>query len=335
MTNPLRVLVVINDVQKLKVSQSTAEIMHAVAHRGHQAFVASVSDLGWGELDVPQVWCREIPNVELNSEWLSDLQTQSVINQSLMDWDLILMRTNPARDKDRSWAHDVVLDLLTWVEDRGVVVLNSPKMLRLASSKMYLQSFPASIRPRSLISHRPEEIVAFVEKQTRNCILKPLCGTGGSSVFIVKPDDLSNLHQIIEVIGQRDFIIAQEYIEEAHIGDARLLVVNGEILSVDGEAALVARLRQGHDVRSNVAVGGKPAQVAYSDEMKRIVETIRPKLLEDGVFLAGLDVIGNKIVEINVFSPGGFGDAGRFVQRDFVAAYLDAAEERVLSTREI
>ena len=119
----------------------------------------------------------------------------------------------------------------------------------------------------------------------------------------------------------------------AHIGDARLLVVNGEILSVDGEEALLARLRQGHDVRSNVAVGGKPAQVAYSDEMKRIVETIRPKLLEDGVFLAGLDVIGNKIVEINVFSLGGFGDAGRFVHRDFVAAYLDAAEKRVAVIR--
>ncbi len=331
MAQSLRVLILVNDVQKLRLSQSTAEIVHAVQQRGHQGCVAGVSDLAWGKADAPEVWCHTIPEGEHSEAWLNQLQSNSPLKHNLLEWDLILVRTNPARDKERRWAHDVMLDLLTWVEDRGVVVLNSPKMLRLASSKMYLQTFPESIRPKSLISHRSAELVRFVEEQTRNCILKPLCGTGGSSVFIVKPDDLSNLHQIIEVIGKQDFVIAQEYIEEAHIGDARLLIVNGEILSVDGQPALVARLRQGHDVRSNVAVGGKPAQVNYSQQMQDIVDVVRPKLLEDGVFLAGLDVIGNKIVEINVFSPGGFADAGRFAGQDFIAAYLDAAERRVLT----
>ncbi len=333
MSQPLRVLILINDVQKLKLSQSTAEIIHAVRQRGHDGCVAGVSDLSWGRADEPLVSCRSIPVGERNEVWLERLQHGPNEKRNLLSWDLILVRTNPARDKNRRWAHDVLLDLLTWVEDRGVVVLNSPKMLRLASSKMYLQRFPESIRPRSLISHSAEDIVQFVEQQTKNCILKPLCGTGGSSVFIVKPDDLSNLHQIIEVISTQDFVIAQEYIEEAHIGDARLLVVNGEILSVEGKPALVARLRQGHDVRSNVAVGGKPAEVAYSQTMQQIVDVIKPKLVADGVFLAGLDVIGNKIVEINVFSPGGFGDAGRFADRDFIAAYLEAAEKKVSESR--
>ena len=329
-----KVLVVVNDINKLRLSQSTVGILHRIGERGHQGYVTSVSDLSWGEGDVPQVWCQKIPLNDRCEEWLKDLQTTTLEYRALTDWDLILVRTNPARDKRRRWAHDVLLDLLIVVEDQGTVILNSPKMLRMASSKMYLQSFPVSIRPKTLISHRLEEIVPFIERQTHKCILKPLCGTGGSSVFIVKPEDLSNLHQIVEVIAQNDFVIVQEYIEEADLGDVRLLLVNGDVLSVDDKVASVARLRQGYDLRSNVAVGGKPAPVEYTLEMQRIVATVKPKLVQDGVFLAGLDVIGRKIVEINVFSPGGFDDASRFANRDFTAAYLDAAEMKVMANRE-
>lgn len=333
MSAQLRVLVVINDLEKLKHTQSTAEIMHALQARGYFAAVANASDCSWGLSDEPYVRVRRIADIALDASWVGTLCNQPVQNVPLLEWDLILVRTNPARDKARGWVHDVLMDVLSWVEERGVVVLNSPKMLRMASSKMYLQRFPASIRPKSLISYNAEEIVRFVKQQQRDCILKPLCGTGGSSVFIVRPNDLSNVNQIIDVIRQQDFVIAQEYIEEAHIGDARLLLVNGEMLEVDGEPAIVARLRQGHDVRSNVAVGGKPAEVAYSEVMKQIVAVVGPQLREEGVFLAGLDVIGNKIVEINVFSPGGFGDAGRFVDRDFIAAYLDAAVAKVRTSK--
>jgi glutathione synthase len=322
-----KIVVLVNDVHLLKASQSSAAIVHGWAMRGHEVYLGQVGDLSWGISDAPHLWAYPTMQGDGSAEWLRTIVAQSAVSIELTDVDLIWVRTNPAKDKDRGWAHEVLLDLLSWVESRGVLVLNPPSMLHQASSKMYLQSFPAEVRPKSLISHRAQDIAEFVRAQTKPCILKPLKGTGGSSVFIVRPEDRSNLNQIIEVISQQDFVIAQEYIEEAHIGDARVLLVNGEVLRVDGAPAIVARLRQGDDVRSNVAVGGKPASVELSPQMQRVIDLVSPKLKADGVFLAGLDIIGSKIVEINVFSPGGFQDAGVFANRDFIQGLLVAAEK--------
>lgn len=327
----MKILVVVNRIEQVKPSQSTAELAHGFFQRDHEVWMGDVGALSWGVADRPQVWGKTTLIKSDIADWLKNISTAQAQSCPLESFDLIFVRTNPGRDKDRGWAHDVLLDLLTWAEEQGVCVLNPPKMLRQASSKMYLQGFPASIRPKSIISRNHQELVQFVASQTHPCILKPLRGTGGGGVFIVRPNDLSNLNQIIEVILERDFVIAQEYIKEGEIGDARLLVLNGQPIVVDGERAVVARLRQGHDLRSNVAVGGKPAGVVFSEIMDEIVQSISSKLLADGVFLAGLDIIGDKIVEINVFSPGGVRDAGVFANRDFLSAILDAAEQMVLA----
>ena len=329
----MKILILVNDVQGITASQSTCEIAFGFMERGREIFVGDVLGLSWDQSDSPSIlaYSGKEDNRDI-SGWLETLKKRNRQRIALLDFDLIWVRTNPGRDKLRGWAHDVALDLLFWAEQRGVRVINPTHMLRKASSKLYLQSFSPKIRPRSIISQDPEEIFAFVQllhAQKLPVILKPLRGTGGAGVFIVRPDDLSNLNQIIETLSQQDFIIAQEYLKAGQIGDVRLLLLKGEPIEIEGKVALVARLRQGHDLRSNVAVGGKPSGAAFSTEKEEIVAEISHKLKSDAVFLAGLDIIGDKIVEINVFSPGGIRDAGIFAQRDFLSPILDAAEAEV------
>ena len=327
----MNILVLVNQVQELKVTQSSCEIAFGLAKRGHNLHIGDVLGLSWDKSDSPSVksHSKSIYKSQSIQEWLSSVQNAERSALSLIEFDLIWVRTNPGRDKDRIWGHDVVLDLLDWAERQGVTVLNPPSMLRKASSKMYLQDFSAKIRPRAVISQDSKQILEFIEQENRPVILKPLRGTGGSGVFIVRPNDLSNVNQIIEIISRQDFIIAQEYLEAGVIGDTRLLLLYGEPIRVNGEVALVTRLRQGYDLRSNVAVGGKPSRGVYSDEMKEVVRLVSAKLKSDNIFLAGLDIIGDKVVEINVYSPGGIQDASFFAKQDFLAPILDAAEKEV------
>ena len=324
-----KIAMVVNDFVSMKTTQTTVELAYGLHCRGHEVVVLSVGDLSWGEGDRPGGFGQSISHKCGLGEWLSRIQNGQTQFHELTSFDCIWIRTNPGRDKLRPWAHDVLLDLADWAFKMGVCVLNPVSALRLASSKMFLQRFPIDIRPTSIISRSKAEIVDFVTTQTNPVILKPLRGTGGSGVFKINPNDYDNLNQIIEVLSENDYVIAQAYIPEAEKGDVRLLMLEGEPLMVDGKMATVARLRQGHDLRSNVAAGGKPSCAEVTPQMEWIIEQVSPILKEEGFFFAGLDIIGDKVVEINVFSPGGLRDAAEFAGVDFQSKVLGTLETRL------
>ena len=327
------ILILINHIHEIQVSQSTADIAFALVRHGHQVFLGDVGSLSWGYQDEPYIEAFCSPCQSSKETWFLEMKQNISQKLCLKDCDAIMIRTNPGRDKNRGWAHDVALDLSGWAEQQGVVVLNPTTALRKASSKMFLQMFPSEIRPKSIISRNANEIVQFVKQNSLPTILKPLRGTGGSGVFIVRPDDLSNLNQIIETLQERDFVIAQEYLPEAEIGDVRLLMLQGKPLEVDGKIAMVSRLRQGHDLRSNVSKGGKPAISIFTKEIENIIQQVSPILQKEDFFLAGLDIIGSKVVEINVFSPGGIADAQHFAQVNFLDTIVTAIEQKVCDHR--
>jgi len=93
--------------------------------------------------------------------------------------------------------------------------------------------------------------------------------------------------------------------------------------------AAFRRVNEGDDIRSNMHVGGKAQKVKITDEMLHVVDLARPKLIEDGMFLVGLDIVGAKMMEANVFSPGGLGSAGGLHEVDFAGAVVDALERKV------
>jgi glutathione synthase len=211
----------------------------------------------------------------------------------------------------------------------GVIVLNDPNGLSRAMSKMYFQLFPEEVRPRTLITRHREEIKQFAKNEGGTIVIKPLQGSGGQSVFLVRPDDMPNLNQMIDAISRDGYVIAQEYLPAAAEGDTRLFMMNGEPLRYKGKYAAFQRVRSGGDMRSNLHAGGSIRQVTVDDRMLRVAEIVRPKLVQDGMFLVGLDIVGDKLMEINVFSPGGLGSAQKFEGVPFTQAVIRALERKV------
>ena len=211
----------------------------------------------------------------------------------------------------------------------GVIVLNDPNGLSKALNKMYFQQFPEEVRPRTLITRNQQEIKAFAQEQGGTIVMKPLQGSGGQSVFLVRPDDIPNLNQMIEAVSRDGYVIAQEHLHAASEGDTRLFVMNGEPLRYKGKYAGFRRVRTGGDMRSNIHAGGKKCQSEVTDTALELVEIVRPKLVQDGMFLVGLDIVGDKLMEINVFSPGGLGSAQQFEKVNFNTAIIESLERKV------
>ena len=134
---------------------------------------------------------------------------------------------------------------------------------------------------------------------------------------------------LIEANSRDGYVVAQEYLPEATEGDVRLFVMNGRPLEVDGKYAAFRRLPSAKDVRSNMSVGGKAAKARVTDDMLHMVDVVRPKLVADGMFLVGLDIVGDKLMEINVFSPGGLGSAQSLVEVDFAPIIIEELERKV------
>jgi glutathione synthase len=148
-------------------------------------------------------------------------------------------------------------------------------------------------------------------------------------VFLVSGEDSSNVNQMIEAVGRDGYIVAQEVLPEAEEGDVRVFMMNGEPLTVDGQVAAFRRVNPTDDPRSNMSVGGKAEAVEMTEAMLGIAQAVRPKLVADGMFLVGLDIVGDKLMEVNVFSPGGLGSCQQLYGPDFSDAVIDALEHKV------
>jgi glutathione synthase len=194
---------------------------------------------------------------------------------------------------------------------------------------MYFQLFPEDVRPRTLISRDPGAIKKFIEEQQGRAVLKPLQGSGGQSVFLVQPNDGPNLNQMIDAVSRDGYVVAQEYLPAAAEGDLRLFLMNGRPFLYRGKYAAFRRVRSGGDMRSNISAGGRLRRAVVTDEHLKLAEAVCPKLVQDGMFLVGLDIVGDKLMEINVFSPGGLNSARLFEKVDFASGVIDALERKV------
>ena len=160
-------------------------------------------------------------------------------------------------------------------------------------------------------------------------MLKPLQGSGGTGVFLIDRKESPNLNQIIEAIARDGYVVAQEYLPEAEEGDIRMFIMNGHPLKVDGAYAAFRRRNDTDDMRSNMKAGGSALAVDVTDEMLHMVDIIRPKLVADGMFLVGLDIVGSKLMEVNVFTPGGLGSCQALYDVDFAPAVIADLERKM------
>ena len=323
----------INDLEREHPGYTTTVLAHQAAMRGHQVLYVTPSDFALRPDDSLWVHARRMPKRKYKDreEFFAALTSDKTKVEAidLAEVDVLMLRNDPSIDAETPWAMEVGILFGREAVKRGVIVLNDPDSLGRAINKLYFQSFPAEARAETLITKHSADIKAFAKEHKGNIILKPLQGSGGSGVFKLDAQSKSNLNQIIEAIGRDGYIIAQAYVPAAKKGDIRFFLMNGQPLQAGGKYAALRRVASPDDIRSNIHAGGKAEAVEIGDTELRVAELIRPKLVADGMFLVGIDIVGDKILEVNVFSPGNLMSCSRLAGTDFSEPILDAIERKV------
>ena len=175
-------------------------------------------------------------------------------------------------------------------------IINNPHGIRNAPEKLLMLKFPKLIPP-TLITKSKDEVNKFMI-QYNQCVVKPLYGNGGEDIFFLNKKD-KNYNQILEAFLKKNnepFII-QKFLPEIKKGDKRIILIDGNPVGA------VKRMPKGNEIRSNIHVGGQCVKTGLSKRDLQICESIKKELINNGLFFAGIDVIGNFLTEINVTSP--------------------------------
>jgi glutathione synthase len=329
----MRIAFFVNSIAGESPAYTTTTLALAALSRGHEVCYVTPSDFVLRADDSLAVSGLELPvsNYKKPETLHKDLQGKSTTTRifDISEIDVLMLRNDPSLDAtDRPWAANIGIIFGRMAAQRGVLVVNDPDGLAQAQNKLYFQDFPASVRPTTLISKNIAEIRDFLDGQKKGAIVKPLQGSGGKNVFKVTSPKDQNLNQIFEAVSEEGYLIAQAFMPEASEGDVRFFLMNGRPLMREGKYAAFRRVPAKGEIRSNIHVGGGPAAVAVTDTMLKIAETVRPKLIQDGMFLVGLDIVGDKLLEINVFTPGGLNNLSQLYETNFSESVIEALEQK-------
>jgi glutathione synthase len=309
----MRICFVVADVREQQPTYAGIYLALAAHRRGHDVRFVSVDDLSFlddnnvlattarvraGEYASPANYAHALASDEAVVE-----------EETLGSFDVVFLRYNPVRE-GASHPSAPLIDFGWRLRLAGTLVVNDPEGLRRAGSRMYLADFPADVRTRTLVSRSKARLKQFLRALDGPAVLKPLAPRGGEHVFYLRRRQVSNLNQIITTVTQDGYAVAQEYLPEVEQGEKRLLLLNAEPIR-EGERVAIYRRRPAA-VRASVT-GGNGAREAAPTRGKcdfgpveaRICDILRPKLLADGLYFVGVDIVGDKILELNVFTPGG------------------------------
>jgi glutathione synthase len=233
------------------------------------------------------------------------------------------MRKDPPFDSEYFYA----THLLSQAEREGARVFNSPQALRDHPEKLAILEFPEFIAP-TLVTRDAADIRRF-HAEHGDIILKPLDGMGGMGIFRVREDGL-NLGSITETLNRHgaQTVMVQRYLPAIAEGDKRVLVIGGQPVPHS-----LARIPQGNEVRGNLAAGGRGEARELSTRDREIAQALGPVLAARGLLLVGLDVIGDRLTEINVTSPTCFAEITDQTGFDVAACFIDALEVAVVTRR--
>jgi glutathione synthase len=222
------------------------------------------------------------------------------VEVALEDVDAVLIRKDPPFDS--SYLH--CSQLLECARGRTRIV-NDPRGLRDANEKLCALLFP-EWTPRTCVSADPNFIRQFVQDVGGLAVIKPLDGAGGRGVLRIASDDL-NTPSIIDLLTSegRDHVMIQEYLPEVREGDKRVLLLDGKVLGA------ILRVPKDDDLRANIHAGGTVKATTLTARESRMVDAIGPRLRDMGLYFVGLDLIGERLTEVNVTSPTGIQELGR------------------------
>lgn len=327
----MRIAFLINDIGTEIDEYATTRLARAAARRGHEVWYVGVGDVEHGASDdrlMARAHAGVLEEDDTLASYLERARERDAERIVLDDLDAFFLRNESLEDlPERPWAIPLGPIFGQMLQARGVTVVNDPSVMVRATSKLYLEEFPEKIRPRSLVTRNPEAIEAFVA-EVGHCVVKPIYGSKGRNVFMVDDETETNLAQITEAVLQDGYAIAQEFVDGGEDGDARIFLLEGQLLEVDGKAAAFRRVPSGNDPRANISTGGRSVPLEIGGDERAIIDAMSAKLVADGMFFVGIDVIGAKVVEINAESPGGMQSVERLYEIDACVPVIEALERR-------
>lgn len=314
----MSILFVADPIETFKIYKDTTFVMmRELQRRGHSISVCETKDIRWQRGEKVTGFVRDIFLTGNADLWFTAQQVYpNERAQALSEFDAVLMRKDPPFDSEFFYS----THLLERAEREGAKVFNKPRALRDHPEKLAILEFPEFIGP-TLVTRDASDIKRF-HAEHQDIILKPLDGMGGMGIFRVKKDGL-NLGSIIETLNRdgTQSVMVQKFLPEIITGDKRVLVIGGQPVPFS-----LARIPQGSEVRGNLAKGGKGVAQPLSARDREIAEAIGPQLAERGLLLAGIDVIGDCVTEINVTSPTCFQEIFDQTGFDVAAMFADALE---------
>lgn len=308
----MEILFIIDPPESLKEKKdSSIAMMRAALARGHAVWFCQQQELHVWEGRVVAVAAR----IEAQPGTSKFVEIDSR-TRLLTDFGAVLMRKDPPVDQNYLTA----THLLSLAEAHGARVFNQPAALRNTNEKLAIFGFPQFIAP-TLVSARAELIDGFLEEHG-DIIVKPLHAMGGQGVFRLTAAD-PNRNAIVETLTARGShaIMAQRYLPEIAEGDKRILLIDGEPVPY-----ALARIPQAGETRGNLAAGGTARAQPLSERDEDIARTVGRVVREAGLFLVGLDVIGDSLTEINVTSPTCFVEITAQTGFDVADAFMISLE---------
>jgi glutathione synthase len=292
-------------------ADTTFALLFEAQARGHRLLYVDPADLG---VDHHRVRARVRPIAVRREQGRHfELAEPAVIH--LDDAvDVAFQRKDPPVDVD------YVVSTQVLALCRRTLVLNRPEGILAANEKLYALHF-SELMAETIVTRHIPELLDFMDKMGGEMVVKPLDGRGGEGIFHVGWSD-RNRNSILEQatrFGARR-TMAQRFLPEVERGDKRILLLEGEPLGA------ILRIPSERDLRANLHVGGRAVRAALSDEDRAIVARLAPRLRADGLFLVGIDVIAGKLTEINVTSPTGIQEMGRFDGVSYEARVIDRVE---------
>ncbi|WOI43541.1 glutathione synthase [Acidovorax sp. BLS4] len=313
----MNILFIADPLEHFKIYKDTTfAMMREAQRRGHAISVCQPSQIAWQRGG--QVMAR-VQDIVLTGQPEAWFTVQGHREVPLAGFGCVLMRKDPPFDSEYFYA----THLLEQAEREGARVFNKPRALRDHPEKLAIMEFPEFIGP-TLVTRDAEDIRRF-HAEHRDIILKPLDGMGGMGIFRVKEDGL-NLGSIIETLNKEgsQSVMVQKFLPEIVDGDKRILIIGGKPVPY-----CLARIPQGTEVRGNLAAGGKGVAKPLTERDMEIGRSLGAVLQSRGLLLAGVDVIGTCVTEINVTSPTCFQEIYDQTGCDVAALFVDALEAGV------
>lgn len=284
---------------------STVAIMEAAQVLGHEVWVTQAAQLSVVE-GKARAYLQPLELVPVTlggNRWVAVAEWYQLHAGQFLcleEMDAVFMRTDPPVTVPYLYATYI----LDYIDPVKTLVVNSPQGIRTANEKMYTMNFP-QVMPETIVTQDKQVIRDFVEKQAA-AVMKPLGGKAGEGILFLQPGD-RNLNSLVEISTHqgKEPVMIQSYLPAAKEGDKRIILLNGKPIGA------VNRIPTGKEFRGNMAVGGRVAATEITDRELFICSQVAPKLIQDGLYFVGIDVIGGYLTEVNVTSPTGIREIDR------------------------